>query len=73
MCGIVVAGCEQQAAGSGGVRAVLGGIVVWLWRRCRRSHCQSTVDGGRGLVRVDLELGEGTGSEGSADDSRTPV
>ena len=26
--GVVVAGCEQQAAGSGGVGAVLGGMVV---------------------------------------------
>ena len=73
VCGVVVAGCKQQAAGSGGVGAVLGGIVVWLWRRCHRSQCWSAVDGSRGLVRVDLELGEGAGSEGLADDSGTPV
>ncbi len=72
-CSVVVAGCEQQAAGSGGVGAVLGGVVVWLWCRCRRSQCQSAVDGTRGLVRVDLELGESAGSEGSAGDSSTPV
>ena len=39
LCGMVVAGCEQQVAGSGGVGAVLGGIVIWLWRHCRRSQC----------------------------------
>ena len=72
-CGVVVAGCEQQAAGSGGVGAVLGGVVVWLWHRCHRSQCRSAVDGNRGLVRVDLELGECAGSEGSAGDSGTPV
>ncbi len=72
-CSVVVAGCEQQVAGSGGVSAVLGGVVVWLWRRCRRSQCRSAVDGTRGLVHVDLELGESVGSEGSAGDSSTPV
>ena len=72
-CSVVVTSCEQQAAGSGGVGAVLGGVVVWLWHRCRRSQCQSAVDGTRGLVRVDLELGESAGSEGSAGDSGTPV
>ncbi len=72
-CSVVVAGCEQQAAGSGGVGAVLGGVVVWLWRRCHRSQCQSAVDSTRGLVHVDLELGESAGSEGSASDSGTPV
>ncbi len=72
-CGVVVAGCEQQAAGSGGVGAVLGGVVVWLWRRCRCSQCWSAVDGNQGLVCVDLELGESAGSEGSAGDSGTPV
>ncbi len=72
-CGVVVAGCEQQVAGSGGVGAVLGGVVVWLWRRCRRSQCRSTVDGNRGLVHVDLELGENTGSEDLVGDNGTPV
>ncbi len=72
-CGVVVAGCEQQAAGSGGVGAVLGRVVVWLWHRCCRSQCQSAMDGNRRLVRVDLELGESAGSEGSAGDSSTPV
>ncbi len=72
-CGVVVTRCEQQVAGSGGVGAVLGGVVVWLWHRCRHSQCWSTVDGNRGLVRVDLELGESAGSEGSAGDSGTPV
>ena len=28
LCGAVTTGCEQQAAGSGGVGAVLGGVVV---------------------------------------------
>ncbi len=73
LCGIVVAGCEQQAAGSGGVRAVLGGVVVWLWHRCHRSQCQSTVDGSCGLIHLDLELGENVGSEGSASEDSTPV
>ncbi len=73
LCGIVVAGCEQQAAGSGGVGAVLGGVVVWLWHRCRRSQCWSTVDSGRGLVHLDLELGENACSEGSAGEDGTPV
>ena len=68
--GIVVAGCEQQAAGSGGVGAVLGGMLVWLWRRCRRSQCRGTIDSGHGLVQLDLELGENAGSQGSAG---TPV
>ena len=72
-CGVVVAGCEQQAAGSGGVGAVLGGVMVWLWRRCRHSQCRSVVDGNRGLVRVDLELSESVGSEGSTGNSGTPV
>ncbi len=72
-CGVVVAGCEQQAAGSGGVGAVVGGVAVWLWRRCRRSQCRSSIDGSRGLVHVDLKLGEGAGSEGSTGDSGTPV
>ena len=72
-CGVVVAGCEQQAAGSGGVGAVLGGVVVWLWRWCHRSQCWSSVDGNRGLVHVDLELSESAGSEGSVGDSGTPV
>ncbi len=71
--GLVVAGCEQQAAGSGGVGAVLGGVVVWLWRRCRCSQCRSTVDGSRGLVHLDLELSENVGSEGSAGEDGTPV
>ncbi len=72
-CSVVVAGCEQQAAGSGGVGAVLGGAVVWLWHRCRRSQCQSAMDGARGLMCVDLELGESAGSEGSAGNSGTLV
>ncbi len=72
-CGVVVAGCEQQAAGSGGVGAVLGEVVVWLWRQCRRSQCRSSMDGNRGLVHVDLELGESACSEGSAGDSGTLV
>ncbi len=72
-CGVVVAGCEQQAAGSGGVRAVLGGVMVWLWHQCHRSQCRSTVDGNLGLLRVDLELGESAGSKGLASDSGTPV
>ena len=71
--GVVVAGCEQQAAGSGGVRAVLGSMVVWLWRRCRRSQCRGAVDGSRGLVQLDLELGENAGSEGLACEDGTPV
>ncbi len=73
LCGAVTAGCEQQAAGSGGVRAVLGGVIVWLWCRCQRSQCQSAIDGSRGLVHVDLELGENAGSEDSVGDSGTPV
>ena len=73
LCGFVVAGCEQQAAGSGGVGAVLGGMVVWLWRRCHCSQCQSAVDGSRGLVHLDLELSENTGSEGLAGEDGTPV
>ena len=68
--GVVVMGCEQQAAGSSGVGVVLGGVVVWLWRHCHRSQCRGTVDGGHGLVQLDLELGENAGSEGSAS---TPV
>ncbi len=71
--GVAVTGCEQQAAGSGGVGVVLGGVVVWLWHRCRCSQCQSTVDGGRGLVQLDLELSENAGSEGSAGEDGTPV
>ncbi len=73
LCGIVVAGCEQQAAGSSGVGAVLGGMVVWLWHRCHRSQCWSAVDGGHGLVHLDLELSENAGSEGSASEDGTPV
>ncbi len=73
LCGVATAGCKQQAAGSGGVGAVLGGVVVWLWCRCRRSQCQSAVDGGRGLVHVDLELGGSTGSKESVGDSGTPM
>ncbi len=46
LCGVVTAGCKQQAAGSSGIGAVLGGVVVWLWRHCRRSQCQSAMDGG---------------------------
>ncbi len=72
-CGVVVAGCEQQAAGSGGVGAVLGGVVVWLWHRCRRSQCRSAMDSNRGLVHVDLELGESAGSEDPVGDNSTPV
>ncbi len=72
-CGVVVAGCEQQAAGSGGVGAVLGGVMVWLWHRCHHSQCRSIVDSNRGLVHVDLELGESVGSEGLTGDSGTPV
>ena len=72
-CGVVVAGCEQQAAGSGGVGAMLGGVVIWLWRQCHRSQCRSSMDGDQGLVHLDLELGEGACSEGSAGDSSTPV
>ena len=71
--GVVVAGCEQQAAGSSSVGAVLGGVVVWLWRHCRRSQCRGTVDGGRGLVQLDLELGENADSQGSAGKDGTPV
>ena len=71
--GVIVAGCEQQAAGSGGVRAVLGSVVVWLWRHCRRSQCRGAVDSGRGLVQLDLELGENAGSQGSAGEDSTPV
>ncbi len=70
---IVVAGCKQQAAGSSGVRAVLGVVVVWLWHRCCRSQCWGAVDGGHGLVQLDLELGENAGSEGSAGEDGTPV
>ncbi len=73
VCGIVVAGCKQQASGSGGVGVVLGGVVVWLWRRCRRSQCRSAVDSGRGLVHLDLELSENAGSEDSAGKDGTPV
>ena len=73
MYGIVVTGCEQQAAGSGGVGVVLGGVVVWLWHRCRRSQCRGAVDGGRGLVQLDLELGENAGSKGSAGKDGTLV
>ncbi len=73
LCSVVTARCEQQAAGSGGVRAVLGGIVVWLWCCCCRSQCRSAVDGGRGLVHVDLELGEKVGSADSVIDSGTPM
>ncbi len=73
LCGMVTAGCEQQAAGSGGIGAILGSVVVWLWRRCCRSQCQSAVDGGQGLVHVDLELGGNAGSEESVGDSGTPV
>ncbi len=73
LCGIASAGCEQQAAGSGGIWAILGGIVVWLWRRCRNSQCQSAMDGGRGLVHIDLELGENMGAEDSVGDSSTPM
>ncbi len=73
LCSLVVAGCEQQAAGSGGIRAVLGGVIVWLWHRCHRSQCRSAVDSSRGLVHVDLELGENAGSEGSIEDSGTPM
>ncbi len=72
-CGVVVARCEQQVAGSGGVGAVLGGVAVWLWPRCRRSQCRSSVDSNRGLVHIDLELGGSACSEGSAGDSGTPV
>ncbi len=71
--GVVVTGCEQQAAGSGGVRAVLGGVVVWLWQCCRRSQCQGAIDGSHGLVQLDLELGENAGSQGSASEDGTPV
>ncbi len=71
LCGCVLAGCEQQAAGSGGIGAVLGGVLVCLWRHCRRSQCRSAVDGGRGLVRLDLELGENAVSEVGEDG--TPV
>ncbi len=60
---VVAAGCEQQAAGSRGVGVVLGGIVVWLWRHCHRSQCRSSVDSGRGLVQVDVELGGGAESK----------
>ncbi len=73
LCGTVTAGCEQQAAGGSSVRAVLGGVVVWLWRRCHRSQFRSAVDGSRGLVHMDLELGENAGSEDSVGDSGTPV
>ncbi len=68
--GVAVVGCEQQAAGSSGVGAVLGGVVVWLWHRCHRSQCRSAIDGSRGLVQLDLELGENVGSEGK---DGTPV
>ena len=71
--GVVVTGCKQQAAGSGGVGAVLGSVVVWLWHCCRRSQCQGAIDGGRGLVQLDLELSENAGSEGSASEDGTPV
>ncbi len=73
VCGLVVTGCKQQAAGSGGVGAVLGGVVVWLWRCCLRSQCRSAVDGSQGLVHLDLELGENAGSEGLAGEDGTPV
>ena len=71
--GVVVTGCEQQAAGSGGVGAVLGGVVVWLWQCCRRSQCRGAIDGSHGLVQLDLELGENAGSQGSASEDGTPV
>ena len=71
--GIVVAGCEQQAAGSGGVGAVLGSVVVWLWQRCHRSQCRGAIGGGRGLVQLDLELSENVGLQGSAGEDGTPV
>ncbi len=73
LCSLVVTGCEQQAAGSGGVGAVVGGVVVWLWRHCHRSQCRSAIDSSQGLVHMDLELGENAGSEGSIRDSGTPV
>ncbi len=73
LCSLVVTGCEQQAAGSSSVGAVVGGVVVWLWRRCRQSQSRSAVDSSRGLVHMDLELGENAGSEGSIGDSGTPV
>ncbi len=66
LCDAVAAGCEQQAVGSGGVGAVLGSIIVWLWHRCHRSQCHSSVDSGHGLVHMDLELGGGAESEESA-------
>ncbi len=73
LCGVAAAGCKQQAAGSGSVGAVLGSIVVWLWCCCHRSQCRSAVDGGQGLVHVDLELGENAGSEDLVGDSGTPM
>ncbi len=73
LCGVASAGCEQQAAGSSGVRAILGIVVVWLWCRCCHSQCWSAVDGGQGLVHIDLELGENVGAEDSVGDSSTPV
>ncbi len=71
--GVVVVGCEQQAAGSGGVGAVLGGMVVWLWRHCHRSQCQGAINGGRGQVHLDVELGPDAGSEDMTDKDGTPV
>ncbi len=73
LCSVVTAGCEQQAAGSGGIGAVLGSVVAWLWHHCCQSQCRSAVDGGQGLVHVDLELGEITGSKESVGDSGTPM
>ncbi len=73
LCGAVTTGCERQAAGSGSIGAILGGIVVWLWHRCHQSQCQSAVDGSQGLVHMDLELGENVGSEDLVGDSGTPM
>ncbi len=73
LCSMVMAGCEQQVAGSSGIGAILGGIVVWLWHHCHQSYCHSAVDGGQGLVHVDLELGRGAESEESVVDSGTPM
>ncbi len=71
--GVVVAGCEQQAAGSGGVGAVLGGVVVWLWQCCHCSQCRGAIDGGRGQVHLDMELGPDAGSEDMTDEDGTPM
>ncbi len=70
LCDVVAAGCEQQAAGSGGIGAMLGGIIIWLWCRCHQSQCRSSVDSGHGLVHIDLELG---GAAESEESTSTPV